>query len=137
MFPAATMTAGDCLAAPDTCLTPAPPSAPIPTPYPNTATLTQANPGTCSKKVVIQNQPIILLNSQVTMSSGDEAGANGGVTSGTIKGPVTFKQGSVKVQVEGQGAVLQLGMTGHNGVSANAPAGSILSPSQTKVIVNG
>ena len=137
MFPAATMMGGDCLATPDTCLTPAPPSAPIPTPYPNTATLTQAIPPTCSKKVLTLNQPMILLGSQVSMSSGDEAGVNGGVMSGMIKGPVTFKKGSAKLIVEGQPAVLQLGVTGHNGMSANAPAGSILSPSQTKVLVNG
>jgi len=134
MFPAATMMGGDCMGMPDTCLTPAPPAPPVPIPYPNLGQLMQAIPPTCSKKVTIVNQPAILLGSQVSMSSGDEAGVSGGVMSGMIKGPITFKKGSAKIMIEGQPVVMHLGTTGQNGMSANVPAGTIVSPSQTKII---
>lgn len=135
MFPVATKQGGTCEAFPDTCNTPAPPAPPVPVPYPNTAQLVQANPGTCSKKVKVLNQPVITKQTVITMSAGDEAGSAGGVVSGMIKGPVQFKQGSAKVKVEGQPLVFQTCMTGHNGTNANAPAGVHSSPSQTKVSV--
>lgn len=135
MFPIATKQGGGCEAFPDTCKTPAPPGPPVPLPYPNLAQLVQANPGTCSKRVKILNQPVITKQTVIPMSSGDEAGSVGGVVSGTVKGPVQFKQGSMKVTVEGQPVVFQTCMTGHNGTSANMPAGVHSSPSQAKVTV--
>ncbi|AUX31883.1 PAAR-like domain-containing protein [Sorangium sp. So ce296] len=135
MFPIATRQGGTCEAFPDTCKTPAPPAPPVPVPYPNTAQLVQANPGTCAKKVKVLNQPVITKQTVIPMSAGDEAGAAGGVVSGTIKGPVQFKQGSAKVKVEGQPVVFQTCMTAHNGTNANMPAGVHSSPSQTKVSV--
>jgi len=135
MFPVSTKQGGDCNAFPDTCKTPAPPAPPIPTPYPNAAQLMQANPGTCAKKVKGLNQPLILKSTVVPMSSGDEAGSAGGVVSGTIKGPVSFKKGSAKVKAEGQPIVFQTCTTGHNGTSANAPMGVQASPSQSKIFV--
>lgn len=134
MFPAATKQGGNSLAFPDTCKTPTP-AGPVPMPYPNTAALVQANPATCSRKVKILNQPVIVKQSAIPMTSGDEAGSAGGVVSGTIKGPAMPKQGSSKVKVEGKPVVFQTCAFGHNGSNANAPAGVLLSPSQTKVLV--
>ncbi len=133
MFPMATLQGGGCLGQPDTCLTPAPPAAPAPMAYPNSANLTQANPSTCSKKVKICNKAVVTTQSQISLSSGDEAGSAGGVVSGMIKGPISFKQGSTKVKVEGQPPVMQLKTAAHNGTNANAPPGSLTSCSQSKV----
>ena len=135
MFAVTTKMGGTATAFPDTCKTPAPPAPPIPTPYPNLGQFAQANPGTCSKKVKILNQPVVHLQSQIPMTSGDEAGSAGGVVSGTIKGPAMPKRGSAKVKVEGIAVVFHTCTTAHNGVSANAPMGIHDSPSQTKVFV--
>ena len=43
---AVTKQAGQCLAMPDVCKTPAPPAPPIPTPYPNIAMPMMGNPAT-------------------------------------------------------------------------------------------
>lgn len=137
MFPVTTKQGGTCDAFPDTCKTPAPPGPPVPVPYPNTAMLVQANPGTCSKKVKILNQPAVTLQTMIPMTSGDEAGAAGGVVSGMIKGPATFKKGSAKVKVEGQPLVFQTCTAAQNGSNANAPMGVQSSPSQAKVLVSG
>lgn len=135
MFPVSTTMSGDCLAVPDVCKTPAPPAPPVPVPYPNTGMLMMATPTTCSKKVKIMAMPVVVLGTKIPMTTGDEAGAAGGVVSGTIKGPVMFTRGSVKVQVEGQPVVYQTCTTGQNGSSPNAPSGLQVSPSQPKVLV--
>jgi hypothetical protein len=135
MFPISTTMNGQCLAVPDVCKTPAPPAPPIPVPYPNVGMLMQATPTTCSKKVKVLAMPVVLLGTQIPMSTGDEAGSAGGVVSGTIKGPVKFTKGSMKVNVEGQPVIFQGCTTGHNGSSPNAPCGIQMSPSQAKVMV--
>ena len=135
MFGVGTKAGGQCMGMPDVCKTPAPPAPPIPIPYPNIAMLNQANPGTCSKKVKIMNQPVVTKATQITMSSGDEAGSIGGVVSGMIKGPAKFIKFSMKVKVEGQNVVYQTCTVGQNGSSANVPAGTHTTPSQTKVTV--
>jgi len=66
---------------------------------------------------------------------GDEAGTNKGVMSGMNMDKVTFKKGSSKVKIEGQPCVHLTSLTGHNGTNANAPAGTQMAPSQTKVMV--
>ncbi|NUP07443.1 MAG: DUF4150 domain-containing protein [Polyangiaceae bacterium] len=135
IFPVATKQGGMAQAMPDTCKTPAPPAAPVPIPYPNVGQLMQANPGTCPKKVKILNQPPLTTQSVIPMSTGDEAGSAGGVVSGMFKGPVQFKKGSAKVKIEGQPVTFLTCTTGHNGTNANAPVGTLVSPSQTKVLV--
>ena len=126
---------GTCNAFPDTCKTPAPPGPPVPVPYPNMGMFTQANRATCSMKVKVLNQNVVTVNSQIPMTSGDEAGSAGGVVSGIIKGPAKASRGSMKVKVEGLAVVFQTCTIGQNGVSANAPMGVQDSPSQTKVFV--
>lgn len=134
MMPAATRAGGISMAFPDTCLVPAPPAPPVPTPFPNIAQLSAANPGTCTLKVKVMNQAVIVQNTQVMNSQGDEAGTNGGVVSGMIMGPASVKKGCTKVSMEGKPVVTLLALVAQNGASANAPAGNIVAPSQPKVL---
>ena len=119
----------------DICNTPAPPAPPVPTPYPNIASCNQADPGTCTQKVKIVGAPAMTKDTQIPMSSGDEAGSVGGVVSGMIKGPCLYKRSSQKVKLEGSPAVFQLCNTTHNGSSPNAAMGMQAAPSQSKVTV--
>jgi hypothetical protein len=137
MFGISTRQAGMCQTTGplDVCKTPAPPAPPIPAPYPNIAMCNQADPSKCTKKVKIMNQPALTKDSQIPMSTGDEAGSAGGVVSGMIKGPCQYKRFSAKVKLEGANAVFQLCNTTHNGTSPNAPLGMQAQPSQTKVTV--
>ncbi len=134
IFPGATKGGGQCFAVPDTCLTPSPPGQPVPVPYPNTGMLNQAQ--NTSTKVKFVGKEVVTLKSKISRSMGDEAGTAGGVISGMNMGEVSFKKGSSKVKVEGQPCIHLTSMTGHNGVNANAPAGMVVVPSQTKVIVS-
>jgi len=137
MFPAATKAGGNGFAFPDTCKTPAPPAPPVPIPYPNPAMLNQANGGTCSKKVKILNQPVVTKATKIPRTMGDEAGVAGGLVSGMNMGEASFKTGVSKVKVEGNDIINMLKPMSQNGSNANAPAGTLISPSQTKVIVTG
>jgi len=136
MFPASTNSAaGQCFAFPDTCKTPTP-AGPVPIPYPNIAMLQQAITPTLAMSVKIAGFYAATVKTQISMSSGDEAGAVGGVISNMIKGPCQFKLGSNTVKMEGQGAVYIGSLIGHNNTSnANMPAGAQISPSQATVTV--
>ena len=81
MMPASTKGGGQCFAAPDTCLTPAPPAPPVPIPYPNIGLPNQADKTT--PKVKFCGKEVITTNSEIPRTSGDEAGVNKGVMSGT------------------------------------------------------
>ena len=133
IFPASSKGGGQCFAMPDVCLTPAPPAPPVPIPYPNIAMLPQAMKE--STKVKIVQMGALTMKSEVPMTSGDEAGVNGGVVSGQNMQKMTYKKGSQNVKVEGQPIVHLTSMTGHNGANANMPGGMQVAPSQTKVIV--
>lgn len=137
MFPMCTKGGGQVFAFPDVCQVPAPPAPPIPTPFPNIGMLNQASGGTCSKKVKVLNQPVVTKASEIPKTMGDEAGTLKGVSSGTNMDKATFKQGVSKVKVEGNDVINQLKPSAQNGASANAPAGMVIAPSQTKVIVVG
>ncbi len=134
IFPGATKGGGQCFATPDTCLTPSPPAQPVPVPYPNTGMLIQAQ--NTSVKVKFVGKEVVTLKSKIPRTMGDEAGSAGGVVSGMNMGEASFKTGSSKVKVEGQPCIHLTSMTGQNGVSANAPAGLVVAPSQIKVIVS-
>ncbi|MCK5098231.1 MAG: DUF4150 domain-containing protein [Desulfobacteraceae bacterium] len=134
MFPGSTKGGGNCLAAPDVCITQVPP--PVvksPIPYPNTAMLMQATK--TSTKVKFVSKEVVTLKSEIPKSMGDEAGTDKGVMSGTTMDKVVFKKGSSKVKVEGQPCVYLTSVSAHNGSNANAPAGAQIAPSQTKVLV--
>lgn len=136
MFPLTTKEGGQALAFPDVCKVPTP-GGPVPTPFPNIAMLSSADSGTCSSKVKVQNQPVVTVATEIPRTQGDEAGTAGGVSSGTNMDKAVIKQGVSKVKIEGNDAVNQLKSTAQNGASANAPAGTILAPGQTKVLLNG
>lgn len=132
---ASTNGGGQCFAFPDVCKTPTP-AGPVPIPYPNIAMLTQADGGTVSSKVKIMGKKAATEATEITMSSGDEAGSVGGVVSNKMKGSAKFKQGSSKVKIEGKGAAYMGAMVGQNDASnSNMPAGHQVAPSQVKVIV--
>ena len=133
MFPVLTNMGGQAMGQPDVCNVPAAPS-PVPTPFPNIAMLNMADPGTVAQKVLINNGMAMTMNSEVAMTSGDEAGSAGGVTSGMIKGPAKITKGSAQVMIEGLGAAHLTSMTVHNGKSPNCPAGQAIAPSQTMVV---
>jgi hypothetical protein len=133
MFPASTNGGGNCMAMPDVCKVPAPPAPPIPTPFPNTGMLNQAT--NASMKVNICGKQTVTIKSKIPKTMGDEAGVAGGLVSGVNMGPASFKKGSTKVKVEGSPCVSLTSMTAHNGTNANAPAGTVVAPSQTKVMV--
>lgn len=93
-------TMGIAFAFPDVCITPVGP-AQVPIPYPNIAQLNQASGITneSGKELLVgpNSLPVLLLDSEVSTTSGDEAGSGGGVQSGSIKGrcQVTQASGSV------------------------------------------
>lgn len=86
---------GIAFAFPDVCNTPAPPSSPIPIPYPNIVQLSQAE--NVTDKLLVGGDPVLLENSTVSSSSGDEAGSVGGVKSGKTKGALKITGSSKKV----------------------------------------
>ena len=135
MFPASTNGGGQCVIFPDVCKTPSP-GGPVPIPYPNIAMLTQAKGSSLSKKVLILGKKTATTKTEISMSSGDEAGTVGGVISNRFKGPAKFKKGSSRVKAEGSPVVYHTSIIGQNGVSnANHPAGVQVAPSQTTVTV--
>ncbi len=137
MFFVNTNMGGMCLATtPDTCKTPTP-GGPVPVPYPNMSMLTQVIPVTAAKFTKIMSRPVVLANSTVSMSSGDEAGsAGGGVVSNMIKGPTQFVTFSKYCFVEGQPVTYHTADTKHNGTNSNT-IGKVTAPSQTLVTVSG
>ena len=132
MMPAATTAGGTYFAFPDVCKTPAP-SGSVPIPYPNTAQV--ASSTSTVNTVVIENMDTVVEGSKVPSSSGDESGVAGGVVSGENMGEVQPKLYSSKVFFGGKKAVYLTCMSAHNGSSANMPAGAMVTPSQTKVLV--
>jgi hypothetical protein len=134
MFPACTVAGGQAMGTPDVCLTPAPPAPPVPVPYPNIAMMNLATGFVPT--VLVGGMPALNMQSMISISSGDEAGVNGGVASGTFIGPAKFLKGSAKVQIGGQPSVRMTDSTGQNGSTPNA-VGTVMAPSQTKVLVGG
>lgn len=128
--------AGQCMAMPNVCKTPAPPAGPIPIPYSSIAMTSDASASSCSQKVVVANKKVLTTMSEISRTSGDEAGTAGGVVSGQNMGPAKFQKGSAKITVEGNPPVYLTGMVGQNGSSANAPTGVQTTPTQPKVIVS-
>ena len=129
-LPVGTLANGQCLGFPDVCKTPAGPVV-VPIPYPNIGMCPTGVQSTT--KVMVMNMPALTQGSKLPMSQGDEAGVAGGVVSGMIMGEIAFRSASSKVAFQGQKVVLLTAMTAHNGSSANAPMGVLLSPSQAKV----
>jgi hypothetical protein len=113
---------------PDVCKTPSP-GGPVPIPYPNIAMDSDLAKGT--KKVKINGKPVATEASNLSMSTGDEAGtAGGGVASNKFKGKLTWGSASSDVTAEGKGVCRFMDVTQHNGnvwntvlIAAGNPAG--------------
>lgn len=90
---------GVATAFPDVCNTPSP-TGPSPIPYPNVAMSADTAQG--SQDVKMDGNPIMLQGSSFKTSTGDEAGASGGVVSGQIKAKAEFVNFSFDVMVEGK-----------------------------------
>ena len=116
---------GITIAFPDICLTPAPPAPPIPIPYPNIAMSQDTAQG--SSSVMADGNPICLANSNFSRSTGDEAGTNKGVASGTNMGKAEFISYSFDVKVEGKGVARALDLMLHN--NKNTPPFPLIQPS--------
>ena len=98
---------------PDVCKTPAPPAPFVPIPYPNISKSSDTSKG--SKKVKMDGNPIMLKDSEFSMSTGDEAGSAGGnMVTNKTKGPAAFMMYSFDVKVEGKNVPRQLDIMMHN-----------------------
>lgn len=89
----------------DVCLSPPPPPAgPVPIPYVNIANASDLAKGSSSVK--IDGEPTALEDkSEISTSSGDEAGTQGGnVVTHKTKGKAVFTMWSFTVKIEGKGA---------------------------------
>ncbi len=110
---------GVATAFPDVCKTPSP-VGPVPVPYPNIAQSKDTAQG--SQTVKADGNPIMLQGSSFAISTGDEAGAVGGMCSNMIKGKAEFVNFSFVVKVEGK-CVPRLGdlMLQNKGSAPNTP----------------
>jgi hypothetical protein len=103
---------------PDVCKTPSP-GGPVPIPYPNIAKDSDLADGTGS--VTIEGNPVALQSSNLSTSTGDEAGtAGGGIISSKTKGKCTWVAASATVMFEGKGVVRFMDTCLHNGNTSNA-----------------
>src|SRR4051812_8920841 len=96
---------------PDFCLTPSP-AGPVPIPYPNIAMSSDTASGTT--KVKCDGEAVCVEDSNFSTSTGDEAGASGGVASGKTKGKAEFINHSFDVKFEGKGVARAFDMMLHN-----------------------
>lgn len=144
MFPATTKRGGAHMtAAPlDVCLTPTP-GAPVPIPYANMVDGLADSGDKAAKQIKIK-----MIDSQVALgrnptsatqaailSNGDEAGVSTGIASGSVHGPARFMKGMSAVKIEGMPAVNLITVTGQD--AATNAAGTTISPSQVKVLIQG
>lgn len=96
---------------PDVCKTPSP-AGPIPIPYPNIAQSSDTAKGT--KKVKCDGNPVCVKDSSFSTSTGDEAGAAGGVVSSKTQGKAEFVNFSFDVKFEGKNVARALDLMLHN-----------------------
>jgi hypothetical protein len=114
---------GKSIAGPDVCLTPCGPSV-VPVPYPNMAR--SADMANGAKTVFADGNPMGHEKSYFSKSTGDEAGSNKGVSSGTHKGIAEFMGFSFDVSIEGKGVVRAFDQMIHN--NRNTPPTVLLQP---------
>lgn len=114
---------GVTIAFPDVCKT-ATPAGPVPIPYPNVARSTDTASGSTSVKC--DGESICLKDSNFSMSTGDEAGAIGGVASNKVKGKAEFVNYSFDVMVEGKNVARALDLMLHN--DKNTPPMPLIQP---------
>jgi len=96
---------------PDVCKTPSP-GGPVPIPYPNFADQSSLDKGT--KTVTAKGKMIAIKGSEYSMSSGDEPGTVGGVTSNTFKKETAWITYSFDVKMDGENACRHTDKMFHN-----------------------
>ena len=96
---------------PDVCKTPSP-GGPIPLPYPNFADQGSLDKGTTS--VTAKGSMIAIKGSEYSLSSGDEPGTVGGVTSNTFKKETAWISYSFDVKMDGANACRHTDKKFHN-----------------------
>lgn len=144
MFPASTKGGGvNTTASPlDVCKTPAP-GGPIPIPYANMVDgLAESGDEAAKrtqKKIVADaarkgHKTKTATGAAIAMQ-GDEAGTQKGIVSSKNMQKTTYTMGSSKVSFEGKNVARLGSMTSHSG--ANAPSGTQIAPSQSKVLLMG
>ena len=112
-----TQTGGALAVAPvDLCLTPLGPGPMVPVPYVNIAPAHALQGG--SVGVTLAGASVMLADSILRYSYGNEAGVGGGVRSGMQRGPARAVQHSMVVTMEGQGVVRVGDVTLQNGDNA-------------------
>lgn len=90
---------------PNVCNTTIPGVGTVPIPYPNIAQLADASPvSDTNKDLLVKGNKVLVEDSEVPTSSGDEAG-DAGVTSGTVSKACTMSQFSRSVFYHGKGIV--------------------------------
>jgi uncharacterized Zn-binding protein involved in type VI secretion len=72
-----------------------------------------------STTVKVEGSPVALESSNISMSSGDEAGSAGGIISGKFAGKLTWTTSSPNVKFEGKGVVRFTDVAQHNGNTGN------------------
>jgi len=107
---------------PDVCKTPSP-GGPVPVPYPNFADQGSLSNGTTT--VMAKGKMIAIKGSEYSMSSGDEAGSAGGVTSSTFKKETAWISYSFDVKMDGQNACRHTDKKFHNHKNTVDLAGNI------------
>ncbi|OTA20645.1 hypothetical protein Xbed_01173 [Xenorhabdus beddingii] len=124
---------GSDMATPDVCLTPAPPSPPVPMPYPNIA---QGTSGICAStcNILFVGSPAHNITTTIAMTNGDNPGVNLGVASGMVMGPSRHTLGANSILIKGSPATRLSSPTMQNSTNA---IGSRICPSQTKVMISG
>ncbi len=96
---------------PDVCKTPSP-AGPVPIPYPNFADQSSLDKGT--KTVMAKGNMIAIKGSEYSMSTGDEPGTAGGVTSSTFKKETAWITYSFDVKMDGENACRHTDKMFHN-----------------------
>ena len=123
---------GDTFAFPNVCNTPST-TGTITIPYVSMGGYDDADSGTYSTKVTINNKYVCTTDTEIGSTSGDSGGVTGGVISGDFGEVCAPLSGSLKVYIEGSAAVRFLDPVGSNGDSANS-YGACISPGQTRVM---
>lgn len=98
-LPIATTEGGICFAFPDACKTPAGPGPPPPVPYPNIGKLKETID--VSTTVRAKGNYVILKDSSIPTTSGDQSGTAGNLKGTGPGGPVTFDSASESVRING------------------------------------
>jgi hypothetical protein len=126
MFAVATKGSGNAMSTPpDVCF---PIGIKIPLPFTNVGNFAQATKA-CTK-VKVCGKYSLFITSEVPNSTGDEAGADGGIVSGKNLEIVKFIKGSTKVLIEGKQTIMVTAQTEHNKQNTT---GLVSAPSQIKV----